>query len=238
MNSVNAARTEFRRGLVEAIPVVIGLTPIGFIFGALARAAGLTWVEGGVMSAIVYAGPSQLMAVSLMQQGGGFLLIVLTTYVVNLRYVLYAASLAPFFRDRSRGWLALIGYGLVDAAYALSIARCLKDPESPRKDAYYAAVTLLIYVTWIPASFVGGFLVEALPQIRSLGLEIVNPAVFIGLLIPMLRDAVQVSMALLAVPATVAMISWLPHAHAVLASLVLLSLAGGSIKWLRSRSSF
>ena len=73
----DAARAEFRRGLGESFPIVIGLTAIGFIFGALARAAGLTWVEAGLMSAIVYAGPAQLIAVGLMKQGAGFVLIVL-----------------------------------------------------------------------------------------------------------------------------------------------------------------
>lgn len=235
---MSAARAEFRRGLAESVPVVIGLLPIGFLFGALARAAGLTWVEGGLMSAIVYAGPSQLVAIGLIQQGAGFLPIVLTTYVVNLRYVLYAASLAPYFRDRSRRWLALIGYGLVDAAYALSIARCAKAPEAPRKDAYYLAATLFIYVTWIPASFAGGFLVDSIPQVQGLGLEIVNSAVFLALLIPMLRDAAQAATALLALPVTVAVASALPHVHAVLVTIVLLSSAGGSLKWLQSRSSF
>ena len=234
---MNDARAEFRRGLVEAIPVVIGLTPVGFIFGALARAAGLTWVEGGLMSAIVYAGPSQLVAVGLMHQGAGFPLIVLTTYVVNLRYVLYAASLSPYFRDRSRGWLALIGYGLVDSAYALSIARCIKDPHAPRKDAYYLAVTLFIFVTWVPASFLGGLLVDSIPQIRSLGLEIITPAVFIAMFIPLIRDAVAVTVALLAIPLMVAVTSLLPHAHAVLVTIILLSLTGGFLKWLRSPSS-
>ena len=102
----DAARAEFRRGLGESFPIVIGLTAIGFIFGALARAAGLPWFEAGLMSAIVYAGPAQLIAVGLMKQGAGFVLIVLTTFLVNLRYVLYAASLAPHFRDRRPRWLA------------------------------------------------------------------------------------------------------------------------------------
>ncbi|MFQ5692869.1 MAG: AzlC family ABC transporter permease [Nitrospinota bacterium] len=238
VSEAEAARAEFRRGLAESVPVVIGLTPIGFIFGALARSAGLSWFEGGLMSAIVYAGPSQFVAIGLLQQGAGFFLVVLTTFVVNLRYGLYAASLAPHFRDRRTGWLALIGFGLVDAAYALSITRCVKAPDAPRKDAYYLAVTAFIFFTWIPASFLGGLLVDALPQIRGLGLEIVTPSIFIALLVSMLRDPIEALAALSAVPLTLAMVSLLPPAHAVLAVILLLSLAGGFFKWLRSRSSF
>lgn len=234
---MDAARVEFRRGLLESVPVVLGIMPIGFLFGALARAAGLTWVEAGLMSAVVYAGPSQLVAVGLLQLGAGFSLIVLTTLIVNLRYVLYAASLAPYFRDRSPGWLALIAYGLVDGAYAVSIAHCVKSPRQPRKDAYYLAVTVFIYVTWVPASFLGGYLIEALPEIRGLGLEFLAPAMYIALLIPLLRDATEALSAILAIPATMAMVSVLPYAQGVLVAIAIIALLGGFFKWLRFHRS-
>jgi predicted branched-subunit amino acid permease len=75
------------------VPIVIGLTVIGFFFGVSARTAGLSWAETGLMSVLVYAGPSQFVAIGLIQQGAVFSSIILTTFIVNLRYVLYATSL-------------------------------------------------------------------------------------------------------------------------------------------------
>jgi 4-azaleucine resistance transporter AzlC len=219
------------------VPIVIGLTVIGFFFGVSARAAGLTWAETGLMSALVYAGPSQFVAIGLLEQGAVLSSIVLTTFIVNLRYVLYATSLGQHYRDRSVGWLSLIGFGLVDAAYALSIADCIKNPNHPRKDLYYLGATLLIFVTWIPASMVGSVLITALPELAGLGLEFINPAVYIAILVPLMKGWTEIVTAILAIPALLTTSSYLPHIHAVLVSMILIILAGGFLNWSRRQSS-
>jgi 4-azaleucine resistance transporter AzlC len=219
------------------VPIVIGLTVIGFFFGVSARTAGLSWAETGLMSILVYAGPSQFVAIGLIQQGAVFSSIILTTFIVNLRYVLYATSLGQHYRDSSPGWLSLIGFGLVDAAYALSIADCIKNPDRPRKDLYYLGATLFIYVTWIPASVLGSFLITSLPQIGGLGLEFINPAVYIAILVPLMKGWIEIVTGVLAVPALLLTSSVLPHIHAVLVSMILIILAGGFLKWLRHPSS-
>ncbi len=235
---LNAFRSQFLRGLRDSVPIVIGLIPIGFFFGASAHAAGIHWGWAGLMSAIVYAGPSQFVAIGLIQQGAVYSSIILTTFIVNLRYVLYATSLGQHFRGRSPGWLSLIGFGLVDAAYALSIADCVKNPGRPRPDAYYLASTIFIYVTWIPASVAGGIAITTLPQIGRLGLEFLNPAVYISILVPLLKGWIEVLTALLAIPVTIFLTSILPHTHAVLVSMILVILAGGFLRWKRQPYSF
>ena len=234
---MSEARSQFQRGLKDILPVVIGLTVIGFFFGVSARTAGLSWAETGLMSALVYAGPSQFVAIGLLQQGATYSSIVLTTFIVNLRYVLYASSLGQHFKDRPPGWLSLIGFGLVDAAYAVSIAECVRNPDRPRKDMYYLGTSALIYFTWIPASIVAGIVITALPNIRNLGLEFINPAVYITLLIPLMKSWIEVGTAVLAIPVLILSSSLLPHVHAVLVTMILVILAGGFIRWLRQPSS-
>ena len=82
------------------------------------------------MSAVVYAGPSQFVAVGLLGQGAALLSIVLAAFIVNLRYILYATSLGPYFRDRSTLRLSVLAYGLVDAAYRAVHLR-LPPPSPP-----------------------------------------------------------------------------------------------------------
>ena len=230
---MSEARFQFQQGLKDVLPVAIGLTVIGFFFGISARTAGLNWAETGLMSTLVYAGPSQFVAIGMLQQGAVYSSIVFTTFIVNLRYVLYASSLGQHLKDRSPGWLSLIGFGLVDAVYALSIADCLRNPSRPRKDMYYLGASAFVYLTWIPASILGGMVITALPEIRNLGLEFINPAVYITLLIPLMKSWVEVVIAILAVPVIILASSFLPHVHAVLVSMILLILTGGYIRWLR-----
>ena len=158
------ARQQLRRGVRDAVPIALGLTVVGFIFGLTARSQGLSWAEAGLMSAVVYAGPSQFVAVGLLGQGAALLSIVLAAFIVNLRYILYATSLGPYFRDRSTLRLSVLAYGLVDAAYALSISDCLRHPHLPRKDQYYLGGTLLMYAVWVPTAMAGGGRLCRLPR--------------------------------------------------------------------------
>ena len=92
-------------------------------------------------------------------------------------------------------------------------------------------------ISRIPASMVGGIVITALPKIRNLGLEFINPAVYITLLIPLMKSWIEVGTALLAIPVLILISSLLPHVHAVLVTMILVILAGGSIRWLRQPSS-
>jgi len=78
--------TEFWSGARDSIPVIVGAIPFGIIFGALAINAGLSVAGTLAMSLFVFAGSAQFVAAGLIAQGGGLLVIVLTTFVVNLRH--------------------------------------------------------------------------------------------------------------------------------------------------------
>src|SRR5215203_1050550 len=90
-----SARQEFWAGVRATFPLVIGAIPFAILFGALAQASGMTAVGAAVMSALVYAGSAQFIAIGLLASGAGIGVILLTTLVVNLRHMLYAVSLAP-----------------------------------------------------------------------------------------------------------------------------------------------
>ncbi len=55
----------FYSGIAAAWPICLGYAPIGLAFGVLAQKAGLTPLEIGLMSVIVFAGSSQFIAVSM-----------------------------------------------------------------------------------------------------------------------------------------------------------------------------
>ena len=81
------------RGMTKALPIALGYIPIGFAYGVLAQQAGLSTINTLLMSVIVYAGSSQLIAVGLFAATVPGLTIILTTFVVNLRHMLFSAAL-------------------------------------------------------------------------------------------------------------------------------------------------
>ena len=52
--------SEFRRGVIDILPVVTAAVPIGLLFGTLAAAKGIAPTEAVLMSASVFAGMSAL----------------------------------------------------------------------------------------------------------------------------------------------------------------------------------
>ena len=121
-----------RDALTTVVPSIVAY---GVVWGGLARQAGLSLGELVAMCLLVTAGTAQFVALPMLQSGAPAWLLVVTTYIVNLRHYLMAASLAPYFAHLSRGRLALLAHGITDESYALTTARFARQPAHP---AYFA----------------------------------------------------------------------------------------------------
>ena len=108
------AKNHFWEGVRAEVPLLIGVFPFGMIYGALALNAGLSNTAAQLMSSIVFAGSAQFVTAQLVHEGAPGLVILLTIAVVNLRHMLYSASLAPFLKDLSMHWKILLSYLLTD----------------------------------------------------------------------------------------------------------------------------
>ena len=102
---------EFRAGVRKELPITLGVVPFGTIYGVLAVGAGLPPLAAQAMSSIVFAGSAQFIGVQLIGVGTPIGLIWLTTSIVNLRHLLYGASLSPYVRRLSAGWRLLLPKG-------------------------------------------------------------------------------------------------------------------------------
>jgi 4-azaleucine resistance transporter AzlC len=131
------------------------------------------------MSLLVSAGTAQFVALPMLQAGAPGWLLVLTTYIVNLRHYLMAASLAPSFAHLSRARLAVLAHGISDESYALTMARFARQPAHP---AYYAGTAAATFVAWYTGATLGGVLGGRIPDPHRYGLDFVFPAVFIAIL--------------------------------------------------------
>jgi predicted branched-subunit amino acid permease len=87
------AKLEFVSGVKAILPILLGVVPFGVTYGVLGLAAGLPVPATICMSSIVFAGSSQIVAVQLFNAAAPALVILITTLMVNLRHVLYSASL-------------------------------------------------------------------------------------------------------------------------------------------------
>ena len=129
-----AARAEAGAGVRDALTTVVpSIVAYGVVWGGLARQAGLSLGELVAMCLLVTAGTAQFVALPMLQAGAPAWLLVVTTYIVNLRHYLMAASLAPHFAHLSRGRLALLAHGVTDESYALTMARFSRARAASRR---------------------------------------------------------------------------------------------------------
>ncbi len=184
-------------GLRASFPVLLGYAPIGLAYGVLAHQAGLSLWEALALSLFVYAGSSQFIGVAMWQAGAGFLAIVFTTFLVNLRHFLMSAALSPYLGRYSKRWLAYFGGELTDETFALHSSRLRQhDPE-------YTGTALLVvnqaaHLTWAATSVAGYLAGTALGDPQRLGLDFALPAMFVGLLFMQLRRRLDVLVAVAA----------------------------------------
>ncbi|MBE9108718.1 AzlC family ABC transporter permease [Nodosilinea sp. LEGE 07298] len=183
-STVRSPRQELLAGARDIIPLVVGAIPFGIIFGTLAQGSGLSFGATLGMSAFVFAGSSQFIALGLLAAGSTLPLIVLTTVVVNLRHMLYAASLLPYVQGDSQRWKAIIGFFLTDEAFAIAIRRYLQPDLSPHKHWYYLGAGGAMYGNWVLCTWLGLTVGQLIPNAAAWGLDFAMVATFIGMIVP------------------------------------------------------
>jgi branched chain amino acid efflux pump len=181
------AAAAFVAGARAIVPVLLALLPFGLAFGATATGSGFSPLEALGMSIIVAAGAAQLAAVQLISADASAAVVVLSVLVINLRFVLYSASLAPHFGSLPPGWKGLLSYHLTDQAYAATITRFDEGQTSgPDRRWYFLGTGLAIWTTWQVATVTGVFLGAWISEGWSL--DFVLPLVFIALAVPAVKD--------------------------------------------------
>jgi 4-azaleucine resistance transporter AzlC len=171
-------------GARACIPLAPGVMLFGMVCGAAAAGVGLTPGQSFALSWLVFAGSSQIVATQLFAAGAPGWVIVLTGWVVNLRFMMYSATLAQHFRGTSRVERWLAGYLLTDQAFAVTLARVLDG----RKDIpwFFLGIAATLWLFWQVASLAGIFLGALVPA--SWSIDFVVALTFIGVLAPLLRD--------------------------------------------------
>ena len=164
------ARRAFRDGAAISFSFMLVGAPFGLLFGAVATEAGLPIAETMALSVVVMAGAAQFALVELLADGAPALIALMAAFAVNLRMLMYSASIAPHLSEarlRTRLWMA---YFLVDQVYAASIHRFTERPNLPlrEKTAFWLGVGGPMFVVWYGATYAGAVVGARIPEGWSL----------------------------------------------------------------------
>ena len=180
---------EFRRGMRESLPILLGISPFALVSGVAAVQTGLSPVQAMGLSLIVFAGASQLAALDLLGRDASLLVVVVTAGVINLRMLMYSASLAPHLRSLPGRMRATAAYLLTDQAYAVALARFTggEAPGSPSGRLwFYLGAAATLWAVWQVGTLAGVLLGRGVPD--AWRLEFAVPLVFLAILVPAVED--------------------------------------------------
>lgn len=178
-------REELAAGARAVAPMLVGVVPFGLVAGATPVTTDLGGDVAIGLSTIVFAGASQLAAIDVLADGGAAFVAIVAACTINLRILLYSASLAPHLAGERLGRRLLMAYLLTDQAYAVSITRWTEEGDRgdpARRVPYYLGAAVLLWSSWQVATITGVLVGSAVPEEVPLGFAV--PLVFLVLLVP------------------------------------------------------
>lgn len=184
----------FRQGIHSALPLASGIVPFGLITGVTAIGMGLSPADAIGMTLLFYSGSAQMVVMQLMQSAALPVTMVVTALVINLRFLMYSASLAPQLGQLPRRHKWPMAYMLSDQSFALCTLKMGSGGLGQYAYPYYAGTALTLFFGWNLSVLAGMYLGASIPEDWSLGFAI--PLSFLALLVPGIRNAATLGAAL------------------------------------------
>ncbi|MDE7302931.1 MAG: AzlC family ABC transporter permease [Oscillospiraceae bacterium] len=172
-----------RAGMKSGIPIIFGFIPVGIAYAIMARHAGFSAAETVFMSAAVFAGASQMMAVGMYAQGASVVALILTTFILNLRHLIMSTCIMNKMRSEKNSMKLLAAFGVTDESFAVFTT----EKQENCTMSYFLGLISVTYLSWVTGSAIGAFASDFLPTILTASLGIALYAMFIALLMPNLK---------------------------------------------------
>lgn len=218
---------DFALGAYHMLPLLIGVIPFGLILGALAAERGFSPLEMALMSATVFAGASQFVAIGLWEHPLPIFIIVLTTALVNIRHVVMGAAIAPKL-DRFATACSLASlFLLADEIWALAMRAAEGGRLTP---AYYAGLAIPFYLSWLFWSVLGTVAGKVIEDPARYGFDFAFTAVFLVLIRSLWRGRASLAPVASSVVVAVLAYRYLPGVWYIFAGGMAGTLAG-AISW-------
>lgn len=222
------------RAFRDTIPLGIGVVLYGLVYGMMGRQEGIPFGFVLGMSLLVFAGSSQMAALELVCSGAGPLTTTFTILVVNLRHVVMGADLSRYMKAVPTAARCADAFFLTDEVYAMTYTAFRSTPPQ-FPSAYMLGSGLCVYSFWALSGVAGYFFGQLVPPVLEPALGFAMAAVFLAMLIPLIRDFPTLAAVLVSLVTAVAGSLYLPGKWYILLAALTGSLAGFGCEELRLR---
>ena len=199
-------KTWYLRGLRDGIPIGLGYFAVGFTLGIAAREAGITAFQMGLMSLLMHASAGQFAVITIIAGQSGYVAMILTQIVINIRYLLMSCSLSQKISpSTSNGKRMLLAYFVTDEIFG--IAASVKGTLNPFYN--YGAATVAS-PGWILGTALGVLVGNILPASMISALSVALYGMFLAVVIPAAKGDRVVAAVVIASMAGSCVFSWIP----------------------------
>jgi len=215
-----------KSAVVDAAPIMLGYFSISVAFGILAK--DYIGESAILMSIMVFAGASQFIALQLIMNKTSSALIVLTTFIVNLRHILMSSYFSPFYRHVSRTKKLLVSFGITDETFAVASKRFRQSAVSP---SYHLTLNFLCYISWVGGTTAGLFSGYLIPLSVAEVLPFTLTALFIAILVMSIETRFDIYIALLSGTLAIILTPLTKGLNILIAALIACTAGGVVEKW-------
>lgn len=181
-------KKEFTRGLKDGFPIGLGYAPVAFTFGFIAVSGGLPIWAACLISLTNLTSAGQFAGTNLILAGAGYLEVAMTTFVINIRYMLMSLSLSQRIEQKMSTWKRMIyGFSVTDETFVVASMN-----QGVLRAAYLFGLMILPIVGWNLGTVLGACISNVLPAALQNAMGIALYGMFIALLVPAARDSVHV----------------------------------------------
>lgn len=177
--------TEFRSGLKDGIPIALGYFAVSFSLGITMVAAGITAFEGMIMSLTNLTSAGEFAGVRVIAAGGTILEMILTQFIINLRYSLMSLSLSQKLDENVSLWKKLIiAFGNTDEIFAVAM-----NHQRSLTLRYMVGLQSLPIIGWTAGTFLGAIACDLMPRNVSVAMNVMLYGMFIAIVFPVAKKS-------------------------------------------------
>lgn len=181
-----APRASFTAGARAIAPLLVAAFPFGLVYGVAVTQSSVTNWQGGVASALVVAGAAQFALIDLIDEGAPWIIAVGTALIINLRFAMYSAALAPAFGPFPRRWQLTLPYLMTDQAAVTALLNFESHDDPVHRRWFYLGAAVPFTLAWLIGTWLGILFGGDIPDSWQLGFAV--PLVFIALAVPAVRN--------------------------------------------------
>ena len=171
---------EFKKGLKDGVPIALGYLSVSFSVGIMAVSGGLSVFQGALMSLTNVTSAGQFAGIQIIAAGGTILELILTQFIINLRYALMSLSLSQKLSEGMTLWQRLVvAFANTDEIFAVAM--------SHQKSLAFPYMVGLQSLGWTLGTILGAVAGGILPKPLGNALSVALYGMFVAVVVPVAK---------------------------------------------------